>query len=286
MGTDRKKIRLLLVDDEEEFLTASSQALINRGFQVDVAPNGVTAFEKVAQGEFDVVVLDVKMPDIDGVEVFRHIHKTLPDLPVVLLTGHSSIEDAFQTSKNGIADYLSKPIDMDDLAGRLRDLVAKARRKADAAANEEPAAAGAVETIRVMLVDDEVEFLDSMKNVLRRRNMEINTAENGLDALALLRESLVDIMVLDVKMPGMDGLEVLRQVKGDFPSVEVILLSGHPSVESAVTGVKLGASEYMKKPPEIDELVATIRRLYQNRKDAIAEQQRKLIEEIRRRYPD
>jgi len=93
-------------------------------------------------------------------------------------------------------------------------------------------------------------------------------------------------VVLDVKMPGMDGLEVLRRIKRDFPSVEVILLSGHPSVEAAVQGVKLGASEYMKKPPKIEDLAATIRWLYRSRQKAILEQQKKLIEEIRRRYPE
>lgn len=94
-----RKIKLLLVDDEEEFLTASSQALGRRGFDVEIAPNGVTALEMVEKSEFDVLVLDVKMPDIDGIEVFKQIRETLPDLPVVLLTGHSSIDDAFQTSK-------------------------------------------------------------------------------------------------------------------------------------------------------------------------------------------
>ena len=285
MTKNPKKIRLLLVDDEEEFLTASSRALSNRGFDVDVAPNGVTACDKVEKNNYDVVVLDVKMPDIDGTEVFRNIHEALPKLPVVILTGHGSIEDAFQTSKDGIADYLSKPIEMDELAEKLKDLVRQAKRRGEEEASEsgktEP-----VETVRVMLVDDETEFLESMRSVLRRRNMEVATADNGEEALALLKECLVDIMVLDVKMPGMDGLDVLKNVKTDFPSVEVILLSGHPSVEAALAGIKLGASEYMKKPPELDDLVATIRRLYQNRRDAILEQQKKLIEEIRERYPD
>jgi len=285
MSENPRNIKLLLGDDEEEFLTASSQALNNRGFDVDVAPNGVTACVKVDEKNFDVVVLDVKMPDIDGIEVFRHIHKTHPKLPVVLLTGHSSVEDAFRTSKNGIADYLSKPIDMDELAERLKGLVRQARLSKDEETQDQDVDEH-FEIIRVMLVDDETEFLESMGNVLRRRNMDVTTADNGEDALARMKDGLVDIMVLDVKMPGMDGLEVLKRVKTDFPSVEVILLSGHPSVEAALTGVKLGASEYMKKPPELDDLVGTIKRLYQNRKDVILEQQKKLIEEIRRRYPD
>ena len=278
-------IRLLLVDDEEEFLTASSQALGRRGFVVEVAPNGVTALEKVAEGEYDVVVLDVKMPDIDGIEVFRQIRETMPHLPVVLLTGHGSVDDAFHTSRNGVSDYLSKPINMDELTTRLHEVTDEARRQA------KPDSQGwgpidPAELIRVMLVDDEAEFLESLKKVFERRHMEVSTAESGEKALALLKESLVDVVVLDVKMPGMDGLEVLRRIRGDFPSVEVILLSGHPSVEAAVQGIKLGASEYLKKPPKIEELAATIRWLYRSRQKAVLERQKKLIEEIRRRYPD
>jgi len=119
-----------------------------------------------------------------------------------------------------------------------------------------------------------------------RIKMDVITADSGEKALTLLKEGLVDVAVLDIKMPGMDGLEVLRQIKQNFPSVEVILLTGHPSVETATEGIKLGANEYMKKPPDVDELAATIRKLYQNRKETIIAQQKKLIEEIRRRYPD
>ena len=104
--------------------------------------------------------------------------------------------------------------------------------------------------------------------------------------LQLLRESLVDIVVLDLKMPGIGGLEVLRRIKDGFPSVEVILLTGHPSVDSAIEGIKLGANEYMNKPPEVEELVTTIRRLHQNRQKGILKRQKELIKEIRRRYPD
>jgi DNA-binding NtrC family response regulator len=194
------------------------------------------------------------------------------------------VGDAFQTSKEGITDYLAKPIDMDELAKRIHHAVA-AGKKADAAESGFPLI-DTGEPIRLMIVDDEIDFLDSLKKVLQRRNMEVITASGGEQALGMLRSELVDIMILDVKMPGMDGMEVLQYVKKDFPSVEIILLSGHPSVEAALEGVRLGASEYLKKPPDIDDLTETIRKLYQEKKRVYFEQQQKLIDEIRRRFPE
>lgn len=279
------KIRLLIVDDEEEFLLSSSQALRRRGFEVDVAPNGITALEKVEKNEYDVVMLDVKMPDIDGIEVFRQVHRIYPDLPIVLLTGHSSIGDAFQTSKEGIADYLAKPVDMDELARRIKRATIR-HETSEPGDDDDSLVLDAGESIRVMIVDDEIDFLDTVKKVFQRRGLNVVTAVSGHEALDMLSENLVDVVVLDVRMPGMDGLEALRLIKKGYPGIDVILLSGHPSVDAALEGVRLGASEYLKKPPDINALVATINKLYQERKRISFEQRQKLIDDIRRRYPE
>lgn len=280
-----ERYHILLVDDEEEFLNASSQALQRRNLDVDVAPNGVTALELVEKNRYDAIVLDVKMPDIDGIEVFRIIHDKHPDLPVILLTGHASIDDAFHTSRDGIADYLSKPIDMDDLAELVIKVVAKGREnREDDAANTETV--GGLGRVSVMLIDDEVEFLKSMSRVLERRDMEVITADSGELGLTLLKECLVDVVVLDVKMPGMDGLEVLMRIKTDFPSIQVIMLTGHPSHDAAMEAIRQGAHEYLEKPPDVHKLAATIRKLYEHRQSLLEQEQQELIREIRRRYPD
>lgn len=279
-------IRLLLVDDEEEFLLSSSRALARRGFDVDVAPNGITALDKIENNEYDIVALDVKMPDIEGTDVFLQIRKIRPSLPVILITGHGSLEEAFVTGKAGIADYLSKPVDIEEFAEHLRAALRRAEEADSASSEIQEPATGSSEAIRVMLVDDEIEFLQTMKKILERRNMSIMTAADGESALALLREASVDIIVLDLKMPGMGGEEVLRRVKKEYPGIEVIILTGHPTVDSALKVIKLGANEYIKKPPKIEELVSTIQGLYTSRQNIIQERQRQLIDEILRRYPE
>lgn len=107
----------------------------------------------------------------------------------------------------------------------------------------------------VLLVDDEVEFLETLEKRLRRRNMEVTVATSGEQALEVLGERSPDVVVLDVKMPGMDGIETLKEIKRRAPLVEVVMLTGHANVEVAIQGMEMGAFDYLMKPVDIDELV-------------------------------
>ncbi len=114
--------------------------------------------------------------------------------------------------------------------------------------------------LKLLLVDDEQEFLEPMASRLARRHLACRTAQSGEEALKILGEERFNCAVVDVMMPGMNGLELLRRMHRDYPDVAVILLTGHASVELGVQGMELGAFEYLMKPVEFDELVDTIRR--------------------------
>ena len=120
--------------------------------------------------------------------------------------------------------------------------------------------------LRLLLVDDEVEFLEPMEARLKRRKIACHTAESGAAALELLKQHTFDCAVVDVKMPGMDGLDLLRRMRQDYPALPVILLTGHASVELGVQGMELGAFEYLMKPIDLDELLDTIRRAAESAK--------------------
>ena len=111
----------------------------------------------------------------------------------------------------------------------------------------------------VMLVDDEVPFVDAMTKRLGKRELEIVTAYSGQEALEKLKARNVDVIILDVKMPGMDGIETLRRIKEAYPLVEVIMLTGHATVETGVEGMKLGAFDYLMKPCDIEQLMTKVR---------------------------
>lgn len=110
-------------------------------------------------------------------------------------------------------------------------------------------------TIRVLVVDDEEGFITPLVKRLKKRKLDVTFATGGRQALAQIRESPVDVVVLDVKMPDMDGLTTLRNLKEIDPTVEVVMLTGHASLEAAMEGMRLGAFDYLMKPVGLDELI-------------------------------
>jgi len=122
-----------------------------------------------------------------------------------------------------------------------------------------------VEAIRVLLVDDEAEFLETLVKRLKKRRVDVQGVRSGEEALDLIRRQPVDVVVLDVKMPGMDGIQTLKAIKSMDPLVEVIMLTGHASVEVAIQGMELGAFDYLMKPMDIDELLYKVQDAYKKK---------------------
>jgi len=120
-------------------------------------------------------------------------------------------------------------------------------------------------TIKLLIVDDETRFLNAIAQRLTKRGFDVRTAENGEDAIALAKSEKFDIALLDLKMPGMDGGEVLRVLKSEHQFLEAIILTGHGSLESAVELTKLGAFSYLPKPYELEKLIHVLKEAYQAR---------------------
>lgn len=112
---------------------------------------------------------------------------------------------------------------------------------------------------KVLLVDDEKGFVDTMMKRLNKREVEIVPAYNGQQALDLLeKDDQIEVVILDIKMPVMDGMEALSKIKSRHPLVEVIMLTGHATVETGIEGMKMGAFDYLMKPCDADELVGKV----------------------------
>jgi len=119
----------------------------------------------------------------------------------------------------------------------------------------------------ILLVDDEVPFVEAMTRRLTRRELHVETAFSGPEALERLEaQGNIEVVILDVKMPGMDGIQTLQAIKSKYPLVEVIMLTGHATVESAIDGMKLGAFDYLMKPCDMEILVDKVEEATQTKR--------------------
>jgi len=118
---------------------------------------------------------------------------------------------------------------------------------------------------RVLLVDDEEEFVKTLSERLQLRDLDSHTALDGEKALDVVQEDIPDVMVLDLKMPGIDGMEVLRRMKRCYPNVQVIILTGHGSDKDEEQARALGAFDYLQKPVNLEDLVEVLKRAYQTK---------------------
>jgi len=107
---------------------------------------------------------------------------------------------------------------------------------------------------KVLIVDDEKDFVEIFSMRLETQGEKVSTAFSGNEALQVLENTAIDVVILDIRMPGMDGIDTLKQIKKLYPNVEVILLTGHGSTETAVEGMKLGAFDYLMKPADFEDI--------------------------------
>ncbi len=136
--------------------------------------------------------------------------------------------------------------------------------------------------IKLLLVDDEVKFLESIAKRLELKDIDVTTATNGKEAIASAEKGLFDVAIVDFQMPGMDGTQVLKSLKDNHKYLEIIMLTGHASIDSAVECTKLGAFKYLEKPYDFEKLVEVIKEAYEARLKKKFEHDQKRIAEIQR----
>lgn len=133
---------------------------------------------------------------------------------------------------------------------------------------------------RVLLVDDEEDFTNALSKRLEARNLKVKTVNRGEDAIHMVAEHSFDAIILDLAMPGMDGLETLQKIKASHPDAEIIMLTGHASVEKSVKAMKIGAEDLLEKPVDISDLLNKIEAAHNKRVVVLQKKTEEEIEKI------
>jgi DNA-binding NtrC family response regulator len=133
---------------------------------------------------------------------------------------------------------------------------------------------------KVLLVDDEEDFIDTLSQRLEVRGLKVTGATRGAEAVELVDKQEFDAIILDLAMPGMDGLETLKRIRENHPEAEIIILTGHASIKTSIEAMKLGAEDYLEKPVDMQELLRKIEEAKHKRILVLQKQSKEEIEKI------
>lgn len=239
-----KQIKVLVIDDDNAVLESTAAALELEGFQVMTASNGGQGFQLITNQHPDMILLDVRLPDIDGFDMCKRIRKdpqTL-NIPVIMVTGDRTvdIENGFSV---GADDCIIKPIDMDYLVSRIKKLTQK--------------------NIKILLIEDDRQICDILTNVMTNQKYDLEVLNEGNNIIEKLKKDRPDLILLDITLAvPPDGIEICRLIKRDeyTKDIPVIMLTGSDNTESVEKCFGYGAEDYVFKPFNIQDLLLKIKK--------------------------
>jgi len=231
---------ILLVDDNIDICENMADIFTDLGYQVAVAHDGKSALELSRGRPYDVALLDLKMPGMDGLTLYREIKKVHAGIAAFLVTAYAGLATTEEAVAAGICGVLSKPVDLP----RLLPLIDQA-----------------VGRPLVLVVDDDDDLCDNLGDLLRGRDYRVCIANNAQEAIERLRSS-TRVVLIDFKLPDRDGAEVFRQIREMNPAVRVMLITGYRAeVEPKMEMLRAaGIDAICFKPFDIPTLLLTLKR--------------------------
>ena len=237
--------RILVVDDETNMRATLADILSDEGYRIDTAADGLSAVEMCAQQNYDVVLLDVRMPGIDGVEAFRRIRRHNESIRVVMMSAYSKDDLKRAVLDEGAIAFLSKPLDIENVIGLIQD----------------------VRETSVLVVEGDVAVADQLRESLKKQSYWVKVTSSPHDALELAEQIHFDIVLIDAQLPTMNGLELYLAIKKLSPGSVAIMVSGvEEEFENiAREAVRQTAYTFVHKPLDMDNLFRLLKRVVQQR---------------------
>ena len=278
---------VLIVDDDQIIREQIEKELRREFFNAFKAHDGKTALEIFRREKIDIVILDVKLPDMDGLDILATIKKEKPDCEVIVITGWGSQEIAITALRKGAIDYIEKPMKMEEVTAALGRAQEKLAEKEELSYK-----------YRILVVDDEEEIVKRLLKVLIKEGYEAVGAGSGEEGLKVVENEKIDVIISDIQMDDMDGIEVLQRAKKLYCDIEGIVVTGHKDQELAIRSLRAGALDYITKPVNLEELLLSVQkaieiinlnrdRLYRNRELKLSSEIiSKMNEELERRIEE
>jgi two-component system response regulator HydG len=244
------RLRILVVDDDLGALRTTAFILEHKGYAVTTVQDGPAALEKVQQQPFDVIFMDIRMPGMDGVEVYRRVKRVQPGVAVVMMTAYAVQELVQQALQEGALGILYKPLDVEQMIATIE--------------RAGTAEAGPV----ILVVDDDPLLCSTLQNILARMGRQVNVASSGEEAIAAVREVEHDIVFIDMKMPAIDGLETYRAIKEANPETVAVMMTGYLEEMEPAVGEALRDHAYtcLYKPLQIESLLKVVDEIWERKR--------------------
>ena len=259
---------ILIVDDERLICDLLRAVLGRQGHEVITASNGKEGLELFKQHKPRFTLLDLRMPEMNGIEVLKHIRAIDPKAAVMILTAWGSDALEQQARQLGVMDFLSKGLALDVLVAAMERALPKPVKAAAPPAGSltaapappaAPAAAAApTATDSILVVDDEPPICELLQRFLSLRGYRVRTANDGPQALAAVEQEVPQLIVLDMNMSGMNGVEVLRKLRAKKYTGGVILLTTGQDDKLLQEALDLGSVDVMGKPVDLERLALAI----------------------------
>lgn len=240
-----KKMRILIVDDEKNMRTTLSDILQEEGYEVSTAEDGNKAVEVCKINDFDIILMDVRMPGLDGVEAFKRIRRHREGVRIIMMSAYSVDELKQASLEEGAIAFLSKPLHVEEVLKLIEEVKGTA----------------------ILVVEDDETVSTPMQNALQKQGYWVRVVSSPHDALELIEQIRFDIIFIDVELPAMNGLDLYLAIKKVTPSAVAIMISGMEKEfeQIAQKAVRQTAYTIVKKPLDLDNILGLLERLSSQR---------------------
>ncbi|MBF0607063.1 MAG: response regulator [Candidatus Magnetobacterium sp. LHC-1] len=245
--------KVLVIEDDEVARKQLAKFIQHEGFEVTEAEDGRVGIDLFRSEKPHIVITDMKMPNVGGMEVVHKIKELSPHTDIILITAFGETDVAIAALRGGVMDYLKKPVDLRLLRTAL------GRAKENLLMREEY-------NLRpiILLVEDEDMPRKRLVKVLEKEDWKVIQAADGEEAVKLFKLNKIDIVLTDIKMPKMNGLQALHNMRLISNDFESIIFTGYGDEDSAIQAMREGAISMLKKPVDLDQLIVTIEKAIEN----------------------